>query len=174
MKKLIVLGAAGLMLVPTTGATAKLQGTKQEVSGSVAAPAPYTDDSGCYAGLHRRVAILGMEQVNGDIGYHFDVDEKTAGKPFILEVTGGQGTVDLDITFYQKFGTPEDIANDPVNVGSPVAVSEQTREAGGESGIVPKGGFVKAIVCMYGGTAGYTGVGASFTYTAGKGVKLPK
>lgn len=170
MKKLGALALGGLVaasLVPNATAAAP---KKQEVSGSVAISAPYTDNTGCYAGLHRRVAVLSQEMVNGGLGYHFDLDPATQGKPFVLEATGGQGHVDLDIYFYNKFGSIEDVTGDPVNAGTPVTVSFNTREAGGESGIVPKGDFTKVIVCMYGGDGG-AGAGATFDYVAGKGVK---
>ena len=172
MKKLVGIAAmvlTAVSLVPNAGAAPQKQ---QQVSGSVAVSAPYTDNSGCYAGLHRRFAIMTQEMVNGGLGYHFDIDPATLGKPFVLEATGGQGYVDLDIYFYQKFGTPQDVAGDPLNAGSPVTVQFNTREAGGESGIVPKGDFTKVIVCMYGGDLG-VGAGATFDYVAGKGVKLP-
>jgi hypothetical protein len=172
MKKLAVLALGGLVAASlVTHATAAPP--KQEVSGSIALPAPYTDNTGCYAGLHRRLAILTQEQVNGIIGYHFDIDPATIGKPFVLEATGGQQYVDLDINFYYEFGTPEDVAGDPLNAGAPLSYGYNTREAGGESGIVPKGDFTKAIVCMYGGDLG-AGAAATFEYTAGKGVKVAK
>jgi len=173
MKKIVTLGLAGLLagsLVPSSATAAKPK--QQKVSGSIALPAPYTDDSGCFAGLQRRVAIVTDEQVNGVIGYHFDLDPATLGKPFVLETTGGQGDVDMDILFYYEFGTIEDVTGDPQNAGSPVSYGYQTREVGGESGIVPKGDYTKAIVCVYGGAQG-AGAAATFDYTAGKGVKLP-
>ena len=172
MRKLVTLALGGLVaasLVPNATAAAPKQ---QTVSGSIALPAPFTDNTGCYAGLHRRFAIVTQEQVNGVIGYHFDIDPATLGKPFVLEATGGQGTVDLDINFYYEFGTIEDVAGDPLNAGAPVVTSFNTREPGGESGIVPKGEYTKVIVCMYGGDMG-AGAAATFEYTAGKGVKLP-
>lgn len=173
MKKIVTLGLAGLLagsLIPGSATAAKPK--QQKVSGSVALPAPYTDDTGCYAGIHRRMAILSQEQVNGVVGYHFDVDPSTIGKPFVLEVTGGQGDVDLDITYYYEFGTVDDITGDPVNAGAPLSYSFGTREPGGESGVIPKGDWTKAIVCVYGGQQG-GGAAATFDYTAGKGVKLP-
>ncbi len=167
MKKVIALGLAALVagsLVPASATAGKPK--QQKVEGKIAMMAPYAGSglATCYAGLHRRIAILSQEQVNGVVGYHFDVEPATIGKPFVLEVTGGQGGVDLDITFYTEFGTPEQ-ATDPSY--APPNYSFEERAAGGESGIIPKGDWTKAIVCMH------TGAGASFTYTAGKGVKLP-
>ncbi len=167
MKKVITLGLAALVagsLVPASATAGKPK--QQKVEGKIAMMAPYAGSglATCYAGLHRRTAILSQERVNGVVGYHFDVEPATIGKPFVLEVTGGQGGVDLDITFYTEFGTVEqatDTAYAPSNYGY------ETRAAGGEAGTVPEG-MTKAIVCMH------TGAGATFTYTAGKGVKLPK
>ena len=175
MKKLTAIALAGLVAssLATTNATAgKPKPKQQKVSGSVALPAPFTDGNGCFAGLHRRFAIVTNEQVNGVIGYHFDVDPATIGKPFVLEVTGGQGDVDLDIIYYYEFGTIDDVIGDPQGAGAPVSYSFENREPGGESGIIPKGDYTKAIVCLYTGTGG-AAAGASFDYIAGKGVKLP-
>ena len=160
MRKLIAIAGATLIalsLVPGSAVAGKKP--KQTVDGSVAMMAPWAGETlaTCYSGGHRRMAILTQEQVNGIIGYHFDVDPKTEGKKFNLEVTGGQGGVDLDIIFYTEFGTVEqatDTAYAPANVGF------ETRGPGGETGKVPPG-MKKAIVCMH------TGAGANFTYTAG-------
>jgi hypothetical protein len=157
----------GSLLQPATAA-----GKKQVVEGSVALPAPYTDDSGCYAGLHRRFAIVTQEQVNGIIGYHFDIDPATYNGKFKLEATGGQGDVDLDIYFYQQFGTVDQVASDPLNAGAPATIQYNTREPGGETGTVPPD-FTKVIVCMYGGAQGGGG-GATFTYTAAPPKKRKK
>lgn len=164
----LVLGAA--LLAPSSAIAGKKKkkdkGKKQEVTGSIDMMAPfYNDPNACYSGLHRRLAIFGGDNVNGIVGYHFDVEPTTIGKPFILEVTGGQGGVDLDITYYTEFGTTDqatDTGYAPYNIGF------DTRAAGGESGIIPEGDWTKALVCMH------TGVGATFDYQAGKGVKLPK
>ena len=163
MKRFVTLALSALLvgsLLNPASAGAK----KQVVEGSIAAPAPFTDDSGCYAGLHRRLAVVTQEQVNGLIGYHFDIDPATWGGKFKLEPTGGQGDVDLDIYFYQQLGTVEQVATDPQGAGSPAVVQINTREPGGEVGTVPPD-FTKVIVCMYGGQQG-AGAGATFTYTA--------
>lgn len=163
MKKVMTIGLAALMaasLLSSASAAPK----KQVVDGVVALPAPFVDDSGCFAGLHRRMAIATQENVNGVLGFHFDIDKATAGGKFKLEPTGGQGHIDFDILFYEKFGTIEDVVGDPAGAGAPATVGFQTREAGGEAGVVPAG-MPKAIVCMYGGQQG-TGVGGTFTYTA--------
>lgn len=172
MKKIAMLGLVGLIAAGVPQANAQ-KPKQQKVEGRVVLPAPFADGTSCFAGLHRRIAIMSQESVNGDFGYHFDIDPATAGKPFVLEATGGLGTVDLDILFYTKFGTPEDVVNDPAGAGAPPSITFGTREAGGESGKVPPAEYTKAIVCLYGGTGG-AGANATFTYTAGKGVKIKK
>ena len=168
MRKLIGLSAAALMGVSLIAGVSSAAPKQQKVDGGVKIMAPWagTQLATCYSGGHRRLAILTGENqaVNGVIGYHFDLDPGTENKPFTLEVTGGSADVDLDITFYPEFGTPEQAA-DPNY--APAAYSYEERAAGGESGTVPAG-MKKAIVCMH------TGQDATFTYTAGKGVKLPK
>jgi hypothetical protein len=171
LKKLMTLALAGMLtvaLVPGAAEAGKKKKPKpvvQEVEGSVPLPAPFTDDTGCYAGLHRRGSIVTGGQANGVIGYEFDVDKATWGKPFAMEITGGQGTVDLDIYFYSEFGTVDDVAADPQNAGSPYTVSFNTRDSVGEFGEVPAD-MTKVIVCMMAG--GFEG---TFKYTAGDGVK---
>ena len=106
MRKTIALVTAGMLVLslgPGSAAAQKKKKKKkpsveQKVEGTVALPAPFQNDSGCFAGLHRRIAILGQENVNGDVGYHFDVDKATWGTNFVLEPTGGLGSVDLDTT----------------------------------------------------------------------------
>ena len=165
MKKSIAVLIAALVGLSLLPGAAGAKSPIQEEEGMIVLPAPFTDDSGCFAGLHRRGAIMTMENNNGIVGWHFDVDPKTWKKKFVLEPSGGVGTVDMDILFYQEFGTPQQVVEDPTAAGNPASIGFQTREAGGESGKVPKT-FNKAIVCIYSG-AQYQGGGASFTYTAG-------
>jgi hypothetical protein len=174
MRKSLIVALAGLLVVALIPAVAsagkgkkKSKAPIQEVEGSIAAPAPYTDDSGCYAGMHRRGSIVTDAAANGVIGHEFDVDAKSWNKPFAMEITGGEGTVDLDIYFYGDFGTVDDVAGDPLNAGSPYTVSFNTRDNVGEEGIVPLE-TTKVIVCMMAG-----GADATYKYTAGPGAKLP-
>jgi hypothetical protein len=170
MRKLISLGclavvAASLLVAPAGAAT-----KQQSIEGTIALPTPFTDDSGCFAGVHRRVHAVAGDAINGVFGYSFAVDKATWNKPFKLDVTGGQNYVDLDINFYLgPLTTVDDIVAAQGDPAAPPTVAVETRQAGGETGIVPKGAE-NVIVCMYGGQAGI-GVASSFTYLAGKGVK---
>lgn len=174
MRKLIAIGsiavlALAVMAAPGVAGKAK----QQKVEGNVVMPTPYTDDSGCFAGLHRRGQAAAQGLANGVLGYNFAVDKATWKKPFMLEVTGGQSHVDLDIYFYLG---PLTTLNDFVGQGGdpapPATVSFNTRAAGGEADLVPEAAE-NVIVCMYGGGQG-AGFAADFVYTAGKGVKKPK
>lgn len=166
MKKILTLALTVLMaVVVAPGATAGKK-PRQTVEGTIAAPAPYTDDSGCFAGLHRRGAILTQGQNNGAVGWSFDVDPKTWKRPFKLDVVGAAaGTADIDITFYfSDFGTPDVVVSDPANAGSPSTYAYQTRAAGGEAGKVPDQAK-HVIVCAYGGGQGAS-AGVDFSYNA--------
>ncbi|MGH2805869.1 MAG: hypothetical protein ACRDKT_01210 [Actinomycetota bacterium] len=165
MRKTLGIILASALLFGLAPGSAGAVAPKQTEEGTILLPAPFTDDSGCFAGLHRRGAIMTMENNNGVVGWHFDVDHKTWNKKFVLEPSGGVGTIDLDILFYQEFGTPQQVVEDPGGAGAPTSVGFQTREAGGEKGKVPKK-FNKAIICIYSGAL-YQGGGADFTYTAG-------
>ena len=171
MRKLISTATIGLLavvaLIPAASAGAPKQQTQE---GSIVVSAPFTDDSGCYAGVHRRLHAGAPEVTNGVVGYHFAVDKATWNKPFKLEASGGQGYVDLDIYFYLgPLTTADDIVAAGGDPAPPATISYNTREAGGEANVVPKGAE-NIIICMYGGALG-AGIGANFSYVAGKGVK---
>ena len=137
------------------------------------------DPTKCWAGLHRRVATISQEngQLNGTVGYLFDIDPKTWNKPFFLEATGGEGPVDFDLYLYQKMPPVEEWGDDPTNAGTAVSVEYTDRAPGGEFGTVPKG-TIKAIVCLFGAhpSSGSTDEprNATFKYTSGLGVKKKK
>ena len=163
MKKLIALSIAAVIAFPAlAGSATAAKKPKQTVEGSVAVGAQHTDGS-CYPGVHRRVQAVTMA-ANGVVGYDFDVDKKTWNKKFVMELTGAQGTVDLDVTYYLGERTKlEDFqGGDPV---PPATVGFQTREGGGEAGVVPKGA-VFAIVCAFESENSLGGL-ADFTYNAG-------
>lgn len=169
-RKLIATIATSLVLGALLGSGASAAPKQQQVEGTIVLPAPFTDDTGCFSGVHRRLNAAASGNHNGLIGYSFAVDKATWNKPFKLDVSGGQSYVDMDITFYLgPLTTADDVVaagGDPV---APPSVSVATREAGGESGIVPKG-TVDVIICMYGGAQG-AGFAGDFAYLAGKGVK---
>lgn len=171
MKKTLPLALAMLVAASLLAPASAAKPKKQEVEGSVLLPLPWTDDSGCYAGTHRRGVLL-TGGVNNEItGYHFDVDKATWNGKFVLEATGGQGYIDFDIYFYSEFGTPGD-PNDPLMNEGFISTQYNTREAGGEKDKVPPQ-MNKAIVCLYGGAVGQ-GFGGSFKYTATPPAKKKK
>jgi hypothetical protein len=90
-----------------------------------------------------------------------EIDKATWNGKFKLEVTGGMaGTEDLDVTFYVDPGHID--PTDPAMQGGIVESSSYlTREAGGETGIVPESSTL-ALVCL----AITTGANAEFDYTA--------
>ena len=165
MKKIIVLVAlcvAAAALVPGSAVAAKKK-VRQEVAGHIASQAPpadaTNDPNGCYAGVHRRIAVATQEQVNGVVGFHFEVDPGTWNKKFRLTpVTAG---VDIDILFYTEFGTLEQATD---TAYAPYNVTFQERDTEGEAGIVPPD-MTRGLVCMK------TGMNADFLYEAGAGVK---
>jgi hypothetical protein len=179
MRKLIGTAAAGLLAFSLLGAPATAAAKVQHVEGTIALPAVFVQSAtagapfdGCWGGATRRTTGPTGEDTspaNGALGYRFKIDKATWNKPFNLEATGGEGTVDLDIFIYTYMPPTEATADDPVAGGTPISVDYGTRAEGGEKGIVPKGA-IEAIVCLYGGDA-YYGYNASFMYMAGKGVK---
>lgn len=152
MKKLLAASVAALLLGGAVPATAgKAKKVKQTEEGSIAVAVQYAGDGSCFFGLHRRLNLVAQRQAQGIVGYDFDVDPKTAGGKF--KIVPSDEKADLDISFYQSIGDPEDPA------GAPANVPFETREPGGESGQVPPG-YPIAIVCMV------TGENVDFTYTA--------
>lgn len=166
MKKLSVILAAGLLaaaLVPGTAEAGKKKGVRQEVAGHIAMQAPPADatdnPNGCYSGVHRRIAVVSQMQINGVVGFHFEIDPATWGKKFRLTpVTAG---VDIDITFYDGFGSTEQAAEPSY---APATVGFEERNTEGEAGKVPAN-MTLAIVCMK------SGQNADVLYEAGAGVK---
>lgn len=163
MKKILTVALATLVAASLFGPASAAKPKKQVEEGSVLLPLPFTDDSGCYAGTHRRGVLATGGANNGITGYHFDVDKSTWNGKFKLEATGGQGYIDFDIYFYSDFGTPGD-PNDPLVNGGFISAQYNTREAGGEKGKVPPE-MNKVIVCLYSGALGQ-GFDGSFKYTA--------
>ena len=164
MKKLALLVLAGAVLTALPGAAgAAKKAAHQHVQGNIAMQAPPSDATdnpdGCYSGVHRRFNVIGQMQLNGIVGYHFEIDPKTWNHKFRLanETAGA----DLDITFYSDFGTLEQAAEPSY---APITFGFEERNEEGEFGKVPAD-VTLAIVCMK------TGQNASFTYSAGSAVK---
>lgn len=173
MKKILTVAVAAVvaasLIAPATAA--KPKGKKQTVEGTIAMPARHPE--GCYTGLSRHLWSLFGEAANGVVGYVFDVDKATYNKPFVLEGTAAAGTLDLDLSYYLgEFATQQEWVNDPLPA-APATVQFETHEGPGETGKVPEHA-VKAVVCVFAGEGGQGAAGASFTYTAGKGVKPAK
>ena len=153
MKRLIVLGLVAVIALPVfagSATAAKKKAKPQTVEGSILLPQPGGPAGACvYRAQRSFMATLG--QPNGIFGYTFDVDPKTVGKKFTLEVSDGAG---MDIAFYSDLGDPTDPTTAPANTGY------ETPGPGGEKGTVPPG-YPIEFVCMN------EGADASFEYTAG-------
>jgi hypothetical protein len=154
--------------VPAASAAPK----QQKVEGTILFPARHPD--GCYTGLQRHLVSLGGEASSGVLGWAFRVDKKTWNKPFTLEGTG-VGYVDLDLTFYLgEFATQEEWVASPAPA-APASIGFEEHGQTGEAGPVPKFA-VWGLVCIYADETAQppSAVAVDFTYTAGKGVKIPK
>lgn len=163
MKHLISLALAAVLvmtLAPGAGAVAGPQ--KEEGSVLLAGPGPNGETTGgCWTGWARRTWIFSGGATGGPFGHMFEIDKKTWGGKFKIEVTGGAaGTEDLDVTFYANPGTI-DPADPAMQGGIVESGSYLNREPGGEAGTVPPTATV-ALVCLAIGT----GADAQFTYTA--------
>ncbi|HWC14631.1 MAG TPA: hypothetical protein VG929_08545 [Actinomycetota bacterium] len=157
MRKLVALSAAAVMVAAAFGGTAaagKKKAAHQHVEGSIAIPQGTQGATGCVYRTHRALYIAMGEAVNGIFGYTFQVDPKTVGKPFKIEVEDGAG---VDISFYGELG------NDPT-ADAPANMGYEEPGPGGEKGTVPEG-LPNVLVCLT------DGAGADFVYTAGTGVK---
>ena len=165
MKKVISFVLMGLVvaaLIPGTAVAGK-KGVRQDVTGHIALQAPPSDattnPNGCYAGVHRRIAVATQEQVNGVVGFHFDVDPATWNKKFRLTPT--TAGIDIDILFYSEFGTIDQATD---TAYAPTNYAFEERNTDGEAGKIPAD-VTKALVCMK------VGNNADFTYSGGAGVK---
>ena len=155
MKKLIALGLLAVVALPVFAGSATAAKKKSKpvvVEGSVLLPQPGAAVGPCIYRTQRAwMGLSGGAAPNGVFGYTFDVDPKTEGKKFKLEVSDGAG---MDIVFYSDMGDPTDPTVAPANTGY------ETPGPGGEKGTVPPG-YPIAFVCMT------EGADASFKYTAG-------
>lgn len=133
----------------------------QEEEGRVLLPFPEVNSGeGCWAGVTRRFHIFTGGALSGPFGSTFEIDEKTWGGKFKLEVTsGGTGAEDLDLQYYIDPGKLD--PNDPAQQTLSKSVGFHTRKPGGESGVVPELSTV-ALTCLVLGT----GHNAEWSYTA--------
>jgi hypothetical protein len=130
----------------------------QTVAGSIAAPTRFTDGETGYPGLGRRAWLLNPAS-NGTIMHVFEVDPKTWGGQFrFSQVTDATGAADVDVYFYNDFGTVGGLlASDP---GQPRSTAEYAAAgAGGDTGFIPAGSK-KGLVFTR------NGVNTTFTYQA--------
>lgn len=163
MRKLIALSIAALLLAGMFGGAAAAAKKKkktvasQQVEGAIALPQGGNAAAPCVYRTQRALYIAFGEAANGIFGYTFEVDQKTAGLPFEIEVSGPAGVEGVDLSFYGELGT-DPAADAPANVGY------ETPGPGGEEGTVPPG-YPVAFVCLT------EGADATFTYMAGGAVK---
>lgn len=156
MRKLIAFISVATLAFGFIGAASAGKGAAhQHVEGTVLLPQGTGGAAGCVYRAQRALYIAFGDAINGVFGYTFEVDQKTANKKFVLNVSGTGAGVDL--SFYGDLGT-DPTADAPANVGF------ETPGPGGEKGTVPKG-YPNAFVCLT------EGASASFEYMAGAGVK---
>lgn len=164
MRRLLALSIA-VLLVAGVFAGAATAGKKkkkkpaahQHVEGTIALPQGGNAAAPCVYRSQRALYIAFGEAVNGIFGYTFEVDQKTGGLPFKIEVSGPTGVEGVDLQFYADLGT-DPAADAPANMGY------ETPGPGGEEGTVPPG-FPNAFVCLT------EGANATFTYMAGGDMK---
>ncbi|MFP5352994.1 MAG: hypothetical protein ACLGIB_10580 [Actinomycetota bacterium] len=143
---IVVLGGA-LVAPASAGKKKKAKPKPQVVEGSILVPQGGGPAATCVYRAQRTLMIAGGP--NEILGYTFDVDPKTAGRPFKLEVSDGAG---VDISFYMDLGDPTDPTTAPANQ------PYETTGPGGEEGVVPEG-FPIAFVCLT------DGANATFKYS---------
>lgn len=132
---LMLLGGA-LIAPASAGKKKKKKPKPQVVEGSILVPQPGGGAGPCVYRTQRTLMIYGGP--NEILGYTFDVDPKTVGRPFKLEVSDGAG---MDIQFYSELGDATDPTTAPTNHGY------ETPGPGGEKGTVPPD-MPFAFVCM--------------------------
>ncbi len=139
----LFLAVAGV-IAPASAAPRALQTTQ----GSVAAPMRFPQDATYSTWVKPQRDIYRTTDQNGQLGYAFEIDRRTWGGAFRLDVLdGATGQEDIDITFYSDMAAPT----------SPGA--SDARGAGGEVGIVPASSTHAIVTLFY-------GADASFVYKA--------
>src|SRR5688500_1481084 len=133
MRKLLAVAMASLMVAGMVSGSAvagkKKKQVAQHVEGTILLPQPGGALGNCnYRPQRATMGASGEAFPNGVLGFTFNVDPKTVGQPFKLEVTGGEGDVDLDIGCYSEYGDPADPTTAPGNTG------DETLGRGGAEG----------------------------------------
>lgn len=151
------LAVSSLVSPNVVAAKPRAKAAKQVVTGDITVGTP-----NCATQIHRRGNVA-TGSLNGITGFDFDLDTKTWGGKFRLDVTAGAEVTNLDmiIIFYAEYGGP---ADDVTGV-----VYDNTDEPG-EYGIVPPG-TTKALISLCQAGVSPTnevsiGAGASFEYVA--------
>lgn len=164
MKRIFAVLLVGLFVASLSPLTAQARIGGQTEEGSVLLPGPGPNGEttgGCWTGWSRRFWIFSAGATAGPFGSMFEIDKKTWDGKFKLEVTGGgMGTEDLDMTFYVDPGHI-DPADPAQQSGIVESSSYLSREAGGETGTVPRGSKI-VLVCLAIGS----GFNAGWSYTA--------
>lgn len=149
-------------------ATAKVGGQKEEGTILLPSPSPNAGE-GCWQGWPRRFYMFSQGATSGPFGSVIEIDPKTWNGKFKLEVAGGAtGAEDIDIHFFVDLGTLDPV-NDPAQQTTQQSQSYQTREAGGETGLVAPE-TKHAIICLVPGT----GFETDWTYKAAPPKKAKK
>lgn len=173
MKRAItLLLAASLVAALSPLATGAPAAAPQKETGSVPLPGPGPNGEttgGCWTGWGRRAWILSGGATASPMASMVEVDPATWDGKFKLDVTaGGMGTEDLDLTFYIDPGKVD--PTDPaMQAGIVESSSYLSREAGGETGIVPRESTL-ALICLAIGS----GYNAEWSYTATPPAKKKK
>lgn len=165
MKRVITLVLVAALVAAFSPVSAEAGGAPpQKEEGNVLLPGPGPNGEttgGCWTGWPRRFWIFTGGATAGPFGSMIEIDKKTWGGKFKLDVvSGAQGTEDLDLTFYVDPGKVDPM--DPAQQGGIVQSSAYlTREPGGESGTVPPKATL-GLICLAIGS----GFNADWSYTA--------
>lgn len=161
MRKLIAVAMASLMVAGMVSGSAvagkKKKPVSQKVEGTILLPQGGNVAAPCVYRSQRALYIALGDAANGVVGYTFQVDPKTVGKKFKIDVSDGTGLGGVDVAFYGELGT-DPAAEAPANVGY------ETPGPGGETGTVPAG-LPNVMVCLT------EGAQATFSYEAGDAVR---
>lgn len=141
--------SVGGIVTPSSAAPASLQ----TVEGSVATSTRFPTDAFYTTWPKTQRDVWRDTGQNGVVGYTFPVAEATRGGTFTLTVTSGvTGAEDLDITWYEEYGSASPAGQAAVSPGG-----STVRRPGGEAGVIPSN-------ARYGMVSMFFGANAEFTY----------